>query len=213
VSPSLHNDKLALLGVVLLSAFTAVTLDTVYGGPLTVLEQQLAPGIDYRAFPDLVSIMLTLSHLGSTAFVSAAAGIVTVVLLIRRSYSAALLLISSVYGGMLLNAALKQVFQRGRPVVEDPLLLLHTYSFPSGHAAAATVLYGCLALLVAGRHRPSRLAVVACASLIIATVGASRVYLAVHYLTDVFAGALVGCAWLLLCYVLIYRAAGPGSRR
>ncbi len=64
-------------------------------------------------------------------------------LLYRRSqYEWLRLLISSVPGGMLLNVALKQVFHRARPQFDDPLVTLGSYSFPSGHTTAATLLYG-----------------------------------------------------------------------
>jgi undecaprenyl-diphosphatase len=204
-----HKTNLALLAG-LLFGFTAVALDTLYEGPLTILEQHIAPAIDYRAFPELAPVMLTLSDLGSTVFVSVVAGIIGLVLLCERRYKPAFMLIAAVYGGIFINAALKQVFQRARPIVEDPVLLLQTYSFPSGHAAAATVLYGSLAILATRAWPGSRAPAFASAALLIAIVGVSRVYLGVHHLTDVLAGAFAAAAWLLFCYTLIYRSSGPG---
>lgn len=104
-------------------------------------------------------------------------------------------------GGSLLNVFVKDAFARPRPTFDDPLLTLHTYSFPSGHALGATVLYGLLAAFAVWKVRACRwrLPAAAAGGLLILLVCFSRIYLGVHYLSDVLGGIAEGVAWLALC--------------
>lgn len=104
-------------------------------------------------------------------------------------------------GGMGLNVALKHTFQRARPAFENPVLELSTYSFPSGHTAGATLLYGFLVayLLLRLQGWRERLLVLAGAALMVGLVGVSRVYLGAHYPTDIVAAMCSGLAWLAVC--------------
>ena len=108
-------------------------------------------------------------------------------------------------GGMLLNVLLKYVFHRARPSFDNPLLTVPFYSFPSGHTANAALLYGLLACWLWVHHRGpgARAAIVAGACLLIALVGISRMYLGVHYLSDVMAATAEACAWLAVCITAI----------
>ena len=126
-------------------------------------------------------------------------------------------------GGLLLNVLMKLAFHRARPVFDDPLLTLSTYSFPSGHVAGSTILYGLVVVWVFGhtRRRSRRLLAVAGAFAAIGLVAFSRMYLGVHYLSDVSAAFAEGVAWLALClsaFAAFWReaptvAARPGPRR
>jgi membrane-associated phospholipid phosphatase len=107
----------------------------------------------------------------------------------------------TVPGGMAVNILMKFAFARARPVFDEPLVVLHTYSFPSGHASGAALFYGFLACLLV-RHAGStaqRAAIIAAAALMVAAVCFSRVYLGAHYMTDVIAGVAEGLAWLAIC--------------
>ena len=112
-----------------------------------------------------------------------------------------LALLLSVPGVMLLNVGVKNLVQRARPHFDDPVLTLTTYSFPSGHTAGATVFYGFLAafLLSHPRARPLQAWIVAVAVGMILLVGLSRIYLGVHYFTDVVAAMVEGVFWLAIC--------------
>jgi undecaprenyl-diphosphatase len=101
---------------------------------------------------------------------------------------------------MLLNVGLKHLFQRPRPILDEPLVELVTYSFPSGHAVASTVFYGAACALVCTHVRSPALRVLAVGAAIamVLLVTFSRVYLGAHYLSDVVAGVAVGLASLLL---------------
>jgi membrane-associated phospholipid phosphatase len=98
-------------------------------------------------------------------------------------------------GGTLLNLGLKQLFAAPRPDLLQHLDVVTSYSFPSGHAAGNMMLFGALALLAARRS------VYAGAAVIIALIGVSRVWLGVHWPSDVLAGWIEGLGWIVLCRV------------
>jgi undecaprenyl-diphosphatase len=119
----------------------------------------------------------------------------------RHHYSAALLWVA-VIGAGLINTVLKLTFNRPRPDV-FPWRTQHVglASFPSGHAMTSIVVYGTLALLIA-RLAPTRLLrrlTWALAVFVILIVGLSRLYLGVHYPSDVLAGFIIGGAWAIVC--------------
>ena len=101
-----------------------------------------------------------------------------------------------------MNLLLKHFFHRQRPVLENPLVTLSSFGFPSGHTMGATLFYGVLALIVTHSIRSwRRRALVSCAAaLVIALVGISRIYLGAHYFTDVIAAIAIGLAWLAFCW-------------
>ena len=97
-------------------------------------------------------------------------------------------------GGTLLNLGLKQIFAAPRPELLPHLDAVHSYSFPSGHASGNMMLFGALALLAKGWG-----AYVA-ATLAIVVIGISRVWLGVHWPSDVLAGWIEGVGWLAFCH-------------
>ena len=116
--------------------------------------------------------------------------------------SATLLLVSTA-GGSLLTAVLKAVFGRARPELFDSGYTASFYSFPSGHAAVAVGFYGALTLILAYRLSGlARWTVVACGVLLVLLIGFSRLYLGVHYPTDVLAGFLAAPLWVIFVGVV-----------
>jgi membrane-associated phospholipid phosphatase len=104
-------------------------------------------------------------------------------------------------GGNALNTALKLWFARPRPVFDNPLARALLPSFPSGHAMMSLIMYGLLAyfLVTNTRSRPRKLLIITAAALLILLVGFSRLYLGVHYLSDIIAGFAAGGVWLSTC--------------
>jgi membrane-associated phospholipid phosphatase len=119
----------------------------------------------------------------------------------RRDWVRAAALPLASISGAALNALLKHVFHRGRPEFATEFITHASWSFPSGHAMESMVGYGMLlaVTLHAVRGSTRRRLVIAAVALLIFLIGVSRVYLAVHYLTDVIAGWLAGGAWLFVC--------------
>ncbi|MDP3761797.1 MAG: phosphatase PAP2 family protein [Ramlibacter sp.] len=207
----------AALGVLLLALalglFATLAIDLVHQGPITRADAEVSSWLQVRLQPAFTQLMLALTHLHSNAGIVLMAATAAAVLVRRRQVAWVPLLVSSVGGGLLLNVLVKQLFQRARPVWDDPLLTLHTYSFPSGHTAGATVWWGFFTVLVF-THRPTlpwKAATVVMAIGMVCLTALSRVYLGVHHLSDVLAAAAEGCAWLVLCFMA--SASATGARR
>jgi undecaprenyl-diphosphatase len=124
-------------------------------------------------------------------------------LLIERGYASTLLLFVAVGGGTLLTSVLKGYFDRDRPTAIPHLADSLFKSYPSGHSMMSSVVYLTLAVLLARAMERRRVKVycVIVALLLSFLVGASRVYLGVHYPTDVIGGWAAGTAWALLCWL------------
>lgn len=137
-------------------------------------------------------IMQLASAVGGTAGRFALLGACFVALW-RMARARALWLFWVAFGGTLLNLALKQIFAAPRPDLLPHLDLVNSYSFPSGHAAGNMVFFGALAML--GGRRSAYVAM----GLAIALIGISRVWLSVHWPSDVLAGWIEGLGWLALC--------------
>lgn len=129
------------------------------------------------------------------------ASVVGFMMLTRRFGSAALVL-SATVGGSLLVTIMKRGFSRPRPDIVPELTEHLNYSFPSGHAATAAVVYLTLAAIICPvlTRRRDRVYILGVATFITALVGLTRIYLGVHYPTDVAAGWCVGGAWAILCW-------------
>jgi undecaprenyl-diphosphatase len=110
----------------------------------------------------------------------------------------AILLVVSTSGSIVLTTVLKAIFERSRPELFDSGYTASFYSFPSGHATLAVGFYGTLTLLLAYRLRGyARWLVAACGVSLVLLIGFSRLYLGVHYPTDVLAGYLAALLWLV----------------
>jgi undecaprenyl-diphosphatase len=123
-------------------------------------------------------------------------------LLMAGKRGAALLVVGAVVGGMLLSTALKFGFERPRPDLVPHATRVYTASFPSGHAMLSAVTYLTLGALLTRvqKRRRVRAFIMGLAVVITLLVGASRVYLGVHWPSDVLAGWSVGAAWASLCW-------------
>ena len=134
-------------------------------------------------------------------------------LLMTRKSHAALLVLAAVGGGMLLSTALKMGFERPRPDLVPHAARVYTASFPSGHAMLSAVTYLTLGALLA-RVQPSRRLkafLIGLAVTLTLLVGASRVYLGVHWPSDVLAGWCVGAAWASLCWFVALQLQRKGQ--
>ena len=151
--------------------------------------------------PVVTQFMLLVSLWHSTAGVLSMSALLGLGLYCTGRSGWLLALLLSVPGGMLLNVAVKHLVQRARPHFDDPLLTLGTYSFPSGHTAGAALFYGFLTALVFALPgaRRWRAAMVAVGVVMVLLVGLSRIYLGVHYLTDVIGAIILAVLWLALC--------------
>ncbi len=172
---------------------------------LTRMDIRVSEWLHAHATPTLTTVMLIITEIHRPLGIGIMAFGCALLLLWKRRWYALLALALAVPGGMLLNVALKHLFQRARPSFDEPLLTLATYSFPSGHAMGSTVFYGVLVAFVFWNVRAWRwrLLALAIAGLMIMLVAFSRLYLGVHYLSDVIAAFIEGLAWLALCLIVV----------
>jgi membrane-associated phospholipid phosphatase len=188
-----------------------------------VLDAEAAVGAADAAFTSAVrdSVPLAALHafavltrLGDPLTLGVLGVAVTAALLARRRRLLATGWALGLLGNALLNVTLKQLFARVRPPHDDGLVLAHGYSFPSGHSSGALVAYGMLAYLAARLlPRHWQLPAVLAAMALALTIGASRVFLRVHYASDVLAGFVSGAAWLAVCVVAVESARWWRARR
>lgn len=172
---------------------------------ITVLDVQVANWFNAHAFEPLTSVLYVITHVHSVAGMIVLIGLLAWYLWTQRARYWLMALAFAVPGGMVLNVALKFYFQRARPVFEEPMITLATYSFPSGHTTAATCFYGLLAsyLVIARPAWSVRLGTVAVCLSMILLVAFSRVYLGAHYVSDVLAAMAESVAWLAVCITAI----------
>lgn len=154
-----------------------------------------------------------ITAMGSFAVLGILLFVVTTFLFLTGRRDAAWVMLVAVIGGVALNSLLKLGFARPRPDLVAPTARIFTPSFPSGHAALSAITYLTIAALLS-RTTPSRrlrLYVMGLAIVLTFMVGVSRVYLGVHYPTDVLAGWCIGAAWALICWVAMTRLQQAGQ--
>jgi len=185
--------------------FGEIAEDVVEGDTITLVDVQLAHWFRARAEVPFTQAMLFITHWNGITGTSVMTALLAAWFAYRKAYYWLIVLVAAVPGGMLLNVVLKHIFRRQRPSLDDPLLTLSTYSFPSGHTVAATLFYGVLACYLWRRVRawPRRLLIVLGACAMVALVALSRMYLGVHYLSDVMAASMEGAAWLTVCVTAV----------
>lgn len=140
---------------------------------------------------------------GATVLTLVTVSVVLFELLSGRKRNAVILLIAAI-GGLALSTGLKELFDRPRPTVVPALMLETSASFPSGHTMLSSVIYLTLGSLVSRslQRKSAKLFVVGLAMFLTFVTGISRLYLGVHYPSDVLAGWTAGTAWALLCWTV-----------
>ena len=133
-------------------------------------------------------------------------------MLLRKGHTA-LYLVLAIGSGILMSTLLKNLYDRPRPDLVPHAQVVYTSSFPSGHSMMSAVVFLTLGAILAGVQANLRLRayLLGVAALLALLVGASRVYLGVHWPTDVFAGWTAGAAWALLCWTIAERLRRRGS--
>ena len=158
--------------------------------------------------PWLAEMARDVTALGSVSVLALVVGAVSGFLLLVRRWRTLALVVGSTLGGTLVNALLKRLFARPRPTVVPHLTEVVTESFPSGHAMLSAIVYLTLGALLAQLVQRRRLKayLVGVALGLTLLIGLTRVYLGVHYPTDVLGGWMAGLGWALVT-ALVVRAA------
>lgn len=152
----------------------------------------------------LAEMARDITALGGAACLALLVTAVAGFLLLRRAYGAFVLILSATLGGLLVSSLLKWWFARPRPDVVPHLDMVYTSSFPSGHSMLSAVVFLTLGVLLGSFVKQRRLkAYFLLVALVLTTlVGLSRVFLGVHYPTDVLAGWCAGMGWATACWVV-----------
>ncbi|WP_296528391.1 phosphatase PAP2 family protein [Rhodoferax sp.] len=182
------------------AVFAALALQLGAGTGLSQVDQALTDALRASVAPWTQQLFAVLTHLGDPATLTLLGLGIALVLVMHGQRAMALGWVLALAGNGLLNPTLKQVFGRARPLQAQQFVQATGLSFPSGHSSGAVVAYGMLAYLALKLLAPrwQLPALLAAASLVV-TVGASRVFLRVHFSSDVLAGFASGAAWLALC--------------
>ncbi|MEO8671074.1 MAG: phosphatase PAP2 family protein [Tahibacter sp.] len=177
----------------------------IFAGSIAALDLRIAGELHAHSRPLMTGLMRVISISHGLTGISILSAALALYFASHGQRKWLVLLIIATPTGMLLNAALKLAFERVRPHFDDPLVLLYTYSFPSGHVAASTVFYAIIGgyLATRMRSRPWRAIVAAWSLLMIMLVATSRLYLGAHYLSDVLGGFVESIAWLALCVAVV----------
>jgi undecaprenyl-diphosphatase len=199
--PKKVKSGFLLLGALLISATALFVFgwlaEEMLEGDTQQFDAYLRTAVHQLATPGLTRLMQVFSFLGSVAAVTAMCLAAICVSLYFRGTRTAALLAITMLGVAVLDVALKHAFRRPRPVAffgATP----SSYSFPSGHALGSLCFYGILAAILAARARGrgAKFCVWMAAGLLVGMIGFSRIYLGVHYPSDVIAGYCAAAVWV-----------------
>lgn len=154
----------------------------------------------------LPGVVRDITALGSGAVLAIVVLAVTLYLLLIKKYNAAVLVLGATIGGTILVSVIKMIIGRARPDVVPALMTETSLSFPSGHAAMSAVVYLSLAALLARMEFSYKIKIyiMSVALLLTFMIGLTRIFLGVHYPTDVLGGWTIGIAWATFCWFIAW---------
>jgi membrane-associated phospholipid phosphatase len=181
----------------------------------TNVDQRFADWLHAHATPRWTDFFEQVTRLGNVPVLLVVAVVAAIVLARKRLITELQLFILAVVGTEILTTGLKLGFQRERPFFADPLATESSSSFPSGHSSVSLAVYGTIGF-IAARHAATRrgqIAILAASAALVLLIGFSRLYLGVHFLSDVIAGYSVALAWIALCTTLLHLRLRLRTRR
>jgi membrane-associated phospholipid phosphatase len=197
----LHLTVGLAISLASLWVFLSLTEDVVRQEAITNLDLQVVDWIRAHSTPAGDAVAGAISAMGAPRVIVSIGLIGTVVLALRQQWLFVEGWVVALIGGEALNAFLKRLIQRPRPL-HSTIPSSQSWSFPSGHAMESLVAYGMLAYVVfvfVAWPLRRRTGIVVGASFVILLIGGSRLYLGVHYVSDVIGGYAAGLLWLASC--------------
>jgi undecaprenyl-diphosphatase len=185
-------------------AFVALA-DEVHEGETQHFDNTIMHFVAAHRGPEwLQEVGRDITSLGSVVVLSLVTFAVAGFFLLQRKYAAMLLVLTATIGGIVISTVIKYFVSRGRPTLFEHADIVYTSSFPSGHSMLAAVVYLTMGSLLTRlvRGRLLKLYFLLVAMTLTVLVGASRVYVGVHWPTDVLAGWTAGLVWALLCWLV-----------
>lgn len=200
VSDHKSKKRLFIIGLIGIIPFISIVLFGFWGwAEITAIDYQISHYFYKLHSPILNIIMTAITHVGDLVVQTAITVLVVSMLFILRKWRTALWYgLTVLIGAGILNGAIKELYGRARPSQIQPLVEIGGYSFPSGHSMGSVIVFGGILFLIIQGLRSSQLKVLISLliSLLILAIGISRVYLGVHFPTDVIGGFSLGFAWI-----------------
>ena len=181
-------------------AFAELLVEVVSGSPITTVDHRIINLFQMLRTPAADRLMLGATYIGSGQGVAVIAGAAVLIAILLRRWRDALMITASLAAGSAFFSIAKLIIRRPRPPLYDARIVQGGFSFPSGHATMAAVLYATFAVILIRSFRSFwlRLPIALCATIAVLWIGLSRVYLGVHYPSDVLAGWAAGVLWALV---------------
>ncbi len=202
----LHLTVGMMIALAALWVFAGVTEDVIHGDPLIQFDLRVFNWLHQHTSPLGSRIFEAVGWMASPVLIITTAVLVALVLFLRKNWLLFSAWTATLVGSGIVDASVKHIFKRPRPNSMDVFLYGPGNSFPSGHALGSLVFYGMIAyLLVVFRvkDRGSQIAIVVAAALIVLAIGFSRLYIGVHYFSDILAGYAAGLVWLSTCITAV----------
>ncbi len=199
--PRVYLGLHGIVGLLLASActwlFFAIADEVPEKAAMVRVDNAVATWLQVHGTETGESIFVGVSYLGAQVLTAVIVA-VAILFIVRRDWRHLAVLAITCGGGALLNGALKLVFHRARPTYAVEFQAV-SWSFPSGHAMDSLIVYGLFAYWLGARHREYRRLLYLGAAALVAAIGYARLYLGVHFLSDVIAGFSAGLVWLSVC--------------
>jgi membrane-associated phospholipid phosphatase len=216
--PAIHLNRGSLIGLAINFAvviFFAWLAGEMLEGDTLRFDDTLRESINQLAASGLTALMQAITFAGSGFFLLLVGALISIAFLAAKWWRALLFFFVTMGGATLLNIVLKTSFGRTRPSAFFGTPLPTSFSFPSGHALLSLCFYCAIAYLIASRLKTAVARFIAwlTAILLISAIGFSRIYLGVHYPSDVIAGYTVGIFWFLSVILLDRSVLYEGAER
>lgn len=200
-----HGVITFVIAIVATIAFIAIALRVVEGR-FDALDRQCTLALHAIDTDVLDQVMILFTEIGSGLCLSVVIVLVALLAVRRRLWPLGVLLAANATLESITNVLLKAWFVRARPYLfADEVARPHSWSFPSGHAMSAMAAYGAVAAVLIGLYPRARWPIVGAATFLIAGIGMSRVYLGVHWTSDVLAGYAAGVPFVVVTVHLVHR--------
>jgi undecaprenyl-diphosphatase len=224
VSATKADSLAGTLGIFLLTGLIVAVIGTalfvtlasrVRSGSTQAFDDSVIRWLSAHRTSGLDAAMVEVTALGTGIVVMMIVAVAALFLGLTQHKYSAMLLLASTFGGLVLNEVLKHGFNRPRPTIIVPAVHAVSSSFPSGHAMSAAIVYTTVGYLAARLHKRkwARWLVMTPALIVIALISFSRLYLGVHYPSDVLAGLVIGFAWAGFCMATLEAIQKFGFRR
>jgi len=178
-------------------------------------DQDIHTWFGHERQPAITVLFWTATIIGGPAGLAVIVAVIAAILLVRKERASVFFVVVTAVSGAILNMVLKAIFARSRPDLATALTVARSYSFPSGHAMGSFITFGALAYI--GLRQPwpwvAKSAALAIALTMVVLVGLSRVYLGVHWTSDIAGGWSAGSVWLTSAVVAFEMLLRLGQRR